>query len=205
MNLADAIIAYLGTLEVTQGVGVGDPFPVLPWERKFIKGVFRPGIETSALSIPRGNGKSTLLAGIAAAAVAGPLAVPRGEIVIVASSFDQAAITWRHAKAFLEPIIEHGQRGKRWTVQEAQNVARLVNPANGVALVARGSDPRRLHGLAPTLVLADEPAQWPMNASNAMLAALETSLGKIDGARGGVGYAVRRFKQLVFDMVGRGL
>ena len=24
-----------------------------------------------------------------------------------------------------------------------------------------GSDPRRAHGLAPVLVLADEPAQWP--------------------------------------------
>ena len=46
-----------------------------------------------------------------------------------------------------------------------------------------GSDPRRAHGLAPILVIADEPAQWPPSTSAGMIAALRTSLGKIDGGR----------------------
>ena len=41
-----------------------------------------------------------------------------------------------------------------------------------------GSDPRRAHGLAPVLVLADEPAQWPENTGERMVAALRTAAGK---------------------------
>ena len=33
------------------------------------------------------------------------------------------------------------------------------------------------------LVIADEPAQWPPGTSDRMIAALRTSLGKIDGGR----------------------
>ena len=183
MPLPTDIIAYLETLTVTQGQGVGGPFPVLPWQRKFINGAFRPTVETGALSVPRGDGKTALLAGIGAAAIAGPLAVERGEVVLVASSFEQALIAFRHSRAFLDPIIHGGKRGQRWVIRESQNAAVLVNPANGASLTVRGSDPKRLHGLAPVLVLADEPAQWPPNVANAMLAALETSLGKQPNAR----------------------
>ena len=41
-----------------------------------------------------------------------------------------------------------------------------------------GSDPRRAHGLAPVLVLADEPAQWPPTTGEAMVSALRTAAGK---------------------------
>ena len=45
------------------------------------------------------------------------------------------------------------------------------------------SDPRRAHGLAPVLVLADEPAQWETGSSDKMLSALLTAQGKIAGSR----------------------
>ena len=48
---------------------------------------------------------------------------------------------------------------------------------------ALGSDPRRAHGLAPSLILADEPAQWPESTGERMVAALMTALGKIPDAR----------------------
>ena len=40
-----------------------------------------------------------------------------------------------------------------------------------------------MHGLAPVLVLADEPAQWGGSTSEASLAALRTGLGKIPDSR----------------------
>ncbi len=46
-----------------------------------------------------------------------------------------------------------------------------------------GSDPRRLHGAAPKLILADEVAQWPENLIDRMLAALETNRGKIPDSK----------------------
>ena len=42
-----------------------------------------------------------------------------------------------------------------------------------------GSDPGRLHGAAPKLILADEVVQWLENLIDRMLAALETSSGEI--------------------------
>lgn len=42
-----------------------------------------------------------------------------------------------------------------------------------------GSDPRRLHGATPRLILADKVAQWPETQVDRMLASLETSRGKI--------------------------
>ena len=50
-------------------------------------------------------------------------------------------------------------------------------------LSVKGSDPRRLHGAAPALVLADEIAQWPLSRIEEMLAALRTASGKIPDAR----------------------
>ena len=55
----------LESLVVTQGRHAGQPFPVLPWEKRFIRGAFAPDVLDAGLSIGRGNGKTTLTAGIA--------------------------------------------------------------------------------------------------------------------------------------------
>ena len=65
-----ALIDYLETLEVTQGEGVGKPFPLFPWERRFVKGAFS-GRGQASLTVARGNGKTTLLSGVAAPAEVG--------------------------------------------------------------------------------------------------------------------------------------
>ena len=80
---AAALIRWIGQLPVTQGDGTGSPFPVLPWERRFLQGAFAPDVETAALSIGRGNGKTALVAAVGAAALEGPIAAPRAETIIV--------------------------------------------------------------------------------------------------------------------------
>ena len=67
--LARDVIRHLQTLTISQGQGAGDPFVVLPWERRFISGALRSGVSAAAISIARGNGKTTLVAGIAHAAL----------------------------------------------------------------------------------------------------------------------------------------
>ena len=75
---------YLSGLTVSQGRAAGERFTVLPWQSRFVRGAFAEGVQSAAMSLARGNGKTTLVAGIGAAALDGPLAVPRGETVIVA-------------------------------------------------------------------------------------------------------------------------
>ena len=103
----------------------------------------------------------------------------RGEVVIVASAFSQARIAFEHILAFLDPRDDPG----RWRIQDSANTATVEDRRTGARVRCLGSDPRRAHGLAPVLILADEPAQWPHTSRDAMLSALATARGKLPGSR----------------------
>ena len=150
------ILACLSNLTVTQGRPSGSCFTVLPRQRCFVHGALAPGGHSAALSVARGNGKEALLSGIAAATPDEPLAVPRGETVIVALSFEQARIAFEHVVAFIGDCLA-GQR--RWNVWDTAQQARVEDGLTGSLVRLIGSDPRRAHGLAPVLV-------WPMNLRN---------------------------------------
>ena len=152
------LITYLAGLTISQGRLAGQPFTVLPWQRRFIRGAFAPGVQSAALSVARGNGKTSLLSAIACATLDGPLAVPRGETIIVASSFEQAKIGFEHIVAFMGDKLADR---RRWKVWDTAQQARIEDRSTGARVRCIGSDPRRAHGLAPTLVLADEGSQWP--------------------------------------------
>ena len=183
ISLAAKVEKYLGGLVVPQGRFAGEPFPVLPWQSRFVAGAFAPDVLDAALSLGRGNGKTTLAAGIMAATVDkdGPLNSKNAESLLVASSFGQATIAFRHVLRMLEPTLERHPRLLR--VRDSQNMATVQNRDTGALLRCVGSDPRRLHGAAPILILGDELAQWPPNQIDRMLAALDTSRGKIPDCR----------------------
>ena len=169
-----ALIDHIGTLPITQGQGAGEPFKVLPWQARFIRGAF--AVEgDAALSVARGAGKTTLTAGIAHAALAGPLAQPRAEVLIVASSFAQGGVLFRHVLSWCDR--------DRFRIWDSGQVANITDRKTGTMLRVLGSDPKRMHGAAPALVLADEPAQWPATIADKAVAALRTSMGKIPGSR----------------------
>ena len=175
ITIIGALLAYLAGLTISQGRLAGQSFKVLPWQTRFVRGAFAPGTQTAALSVARGNGKTALLSGIAAASLDGPLAVPRGETVIVASSFEQARISFEHVISFMGTKLH--DKG-RWLIWNTAQQARIEQRKTGARVRCIGSDPRRAHGLAPVLVLADEPAQWPETTGERMVAALRTAAGK---------------------------
>lgn len=175
-----ALTAYLEGLTVTQGPKAGERLEVLPWQRRFLRGAYREGVEVAALSVARGNGKSTYCSGIAAATIEGPLVEPRAETVLVASAYRQAKIDFDHALAFLRPTIDESPG--RFRITDNAQQAMIVDRLTGASIRAIGSDAKRAHGLAPQLVLADEPAQW-QGGGAALFAALVTSMGKIEGAK----------------------
>ena len=147
-------------------------------------GAFRPDVADAALTLGRGGGKTTFCAGLLCATVDhdGPLNYANAESLLVASSFQQSSIAFRHVLRMLGPTLEKYPRDFR--VQDSTNVAIITNKRTGAMLRCLGSDPRRLHGAAPALVLGDELAQWPDGQIYRMLAALETSRGKIPESRG---------------------
>ena len=183
MSAPARIAAYLEGLTMTGGDRDGEPFTVLPWERRFIRGAFgRPG--HAALSVARGNGKSALVAALAAAVVDpdGPLHGRRRECVAVASSFSQSRIIFEDCLAYLRERHDLGDR-KTWRLQDSANNALVEYRATGARVRCIGSDPAKAHGLRPALALLDEPAQWEPGRADRMLAAVRTGLGKVPGSR----------------------
>ena len=179
-SVAKSVIKYLSNLKISQGRLAGKKFKVLPWQKRFVYGAFHEGISKAALSVARGNGKTALLSGIAAATLDGPLHVSRGETVICASSFEQARIAFEHVLAFLGDKLRNQAQ---WKVWDTAQQARIENRITGARVRCIGSDPKRAHGLAPVLVLADEPSQWPTSTGEKMRAALITAQGKQKNSR----------------------
>ena len=99
-----------------------------------------PGVTTAALSVARGKGKTVVLSGITAARLEGSLAVPCGETVIVASSFEQARIAFEHVAAFVGDKLD--DRG-RWKVLDTAQQARIECRQTGARVRCVGSDQRR--------------------------------------------------------------
>ena len=184
MDLARRIGRYIGGLKLAGGDLDGEPFRVLPWESRFVRGVFRPGIQTAALSVGRGNGKSALVAAIASAVVdpEGPLHGPRREVVCVGPSFEQSRIIFEDVLTFLADRYDLDDR-RRWRKANTANRALLEWRKTGCRVRCIGSDPSTAHGLRPFLVLADEPAQYDAAKADRMLAAIRTGLGKVPGSR----------------------
>ena len=183
-TIAKDLEAYIGGLVIPQGRFAGQPFALFPWQRRFLRGAFGQP-DDAALTVSRGAGKTTFIAAIAAACVDGPLAEPNAESLIIASSFDQGLICWRHVLRLLAPVLERdgvGVKG-RFRIQDSANRATLTDTRTGAMLKVMGSDPKRLHGAAPRLLVGDELSQWPPAQIDSMLAALETSRGKIPDSR----------------------
>ena len=144
-----ALERYIESLVISQGRYAGEKLKLLGWQRKLLHGAFRQPLD-SAFSMGRGGGKTTLVAAIAAAAVDvdGPLVEPRAECLVIASSFDQGLICFRHVMSFLENTFEEygmGPKG-RYRVQDSANRATITDRETGAMLRVLGSDPRRLHG-----------------------------------------------------------
>ena len=100
-------------------------------------------------------------------------------MLVVASSHEQGQVVFRHVLRFLAAKIEAGQ----FRTADTVNTSRLTSRATGTMLSVKGSDPRRLHGAAPSLTICDELAQWPPTRIDEMLAALRTAAGKIPNSR----------------------
>lgn len=173
------IIRHIQRLGVTQGEGVGGRLRLHPWERRFIHGAFAADGD-AALSVARGNGKSTLMGAIGACFLDGPLRQPRADCVIVAASFAQARIVWEHAKAFLREKIDDR---RVWRTSDSDQSAVITHRPTGARLRAVGNDPRKMHGWAPWLTCIDEPAQHDPSKTDRALSAIRTAAGKIEGSR----------------------
>ena len=144
---------FLGGLVTPQGRLAGQPLHIFPWQFKVVDALDGPG--DLAVSMARANGKTHFSVVLSTATLVGPLMQRAAETLVVASSFEQGLILYRHTLAMLEPWIEDDT--KRWKVNNSTNRASIVDKRTGAGLFVLGSDARRL-----AWSRADTGA-WPMN------------------------------------------
>ena len=145
-----------------------------PFQRRFIRGAFRPGVDLAALCGPRGLGKSSLSGELLSAALDpdGPLHEPGSESVLLAGSLDQARAAFRFLRARCPE-----DRGFKYT-DFGQRVS-VHHKATNTRVRVASSDAKRAFGIVGArLVVGDEPAAWQERGGALMYDALSTAGGK---------------------------
>ena len=144
-----------------------------PFQRRFIKAATRPAVDTAALSVPRGNGKSWLAGHLLARGLTPGDALhdPGGEFLLCAANLDQARIVFRFVRAVLEP------RGGYRFLDSAQRLG-ITGPGNTRLRVLSSNAKAAFGVVGCPLAVADEPGAWEVSGGEMMADALMTGQGK---------------------------
>jgi phage terminase large subunit-like protein len=175
LSRADRVIAFVETLPVTAGPLAGTTLTLRPWQKRFIRAVYRTDkngrrlIRTAVLSVARKNGKTQLAAALCLCALSGPEAEPRGECYSVASTRFQAGRVFNEMVAI---ILRTPWLNERINISRFRK--ELEDLVNGSTYDVLSADVAPVHGLSPSFVCYDELAQV---ASRDVYDALGTALG----------------------------
>ena len=151
---------------------------LLPFQRRFLKSALAPGIRTSALSLPRGNGKSTLVAWLAARTLDpdDPLFVLGSESHIVAASIGQAR---RSTFTLLREFCESSERAMEYSISENNQTCQVLHKPTHTRVSVLASSGKTAQGLVRCpWVFADEPGSWETNGGQLLHDAIQKAMGK---------------------------
>ena len=148
------------------------------FQRTFVERAMAPDIDTAALSIPRGNGKSWLAAHI----LKGELKklIPHVEYHLCAASIEQARKCYRFIKADLS--ARPPKRGRWRFIDSTTRIGIHYENEHGIALTkltilsSKGKTAMGIVGCP--LLVADEPGSWEAIGGELMHDAIQTAQGK---------------------------
>ena len=149
-------------------------FELRAFQRRFLAEAVKPGIDTAALSLPRGNGKSWIGGHLVSRILNpnDPLFRPGTESVLCAASIEQARIVFRFARADLEPT-----GGYRF-LDSATRCA-ITHKATNTRLRVIGSNGKTAMGLVNCpWAICDEPGSWEVKGGELLWNAIATAQGK---------------------------
>jgi len=143
---------------VPEGAHVGEPVRLLEWQKEFIELIYDNPATTrrAILSIPRKNGKTTLVACLLLCHLCGPEGKkrPNSQIFSAAQSRDQAALVFNLAAKMvrLNPHL-------RQAILIHESSKALSFPDLGTRYRALSAEATTAYGLSPALVVHDELGQ----------------------------------------------
>lgn len=141
---------------IPEGKLIGQPFELLPFQRKFICDILDnpAGTDMGILSIARKNGKTALIAALVLVFLVGPEARQNSQIVSGARSRRQASLVFKLASKMirLNPELEAITR-------IVPSGSKLIGLPMNVEYEAISAEAGTAHGLSPYLAILDELGQ----------------------------------------------
>ena len=176
---SDAIEFFATCIHHIEGSFAGKPFILRPWQEAIVANLFgwkradgsrrfREGL----LYVPRGNGKTPLLAGIGLKLEFSDDEAG-AQIYSVAANADQASLTYRHASGMVRAEPELNSRAQIFKGMGHRAIAHREDQATVYRVIP--SDGAVAHGFNPHAVLADELHAWEHFD---LLSAIETAFRK---------------------------
>lgn len=151
-------------LSPPKGAGAGNPLLLRDWQQDIANGLFdAPRPRSGLLALPRGNGKSSLAAAFGLYALYADRE-PSPQVVIVATSEEQAGITFKIACQMVADSQPLADRTHFYA-------DRLVVPYNGGELTVLPAEESSLQGYDPSLAICDEIGYMPTAVWEAVVGA----------------------------------
>ena len=142
---------------------------LLPFQRRFLRAAFRPDVEIAALSLPRGNAKSTLAARLLTRSLTpgDSLYEAGADNKLLAGSFQQARVVFRLVRAALGEDV--------YRYEDSNQSIKALHTPTRTRLQVHGANAKTALGfLGARLIVVDEPGA----VNDAMWDAIVTSCGK---------------------------
>ena len=149
---------------------------IRPFQKPFIRDLLDPDVLTNAISLPRGNGKSTLVAWLGARTLTpgDPLFVPGTENYMAAASLGQSR---RTTFKLLRKTLADCEAD--YKISDNATYASVLHRESGTRLSVIAANGRTAQGIVDShWVICDEPGSWQVEGGLAMFEAIQTALGK---------------------------
>jgi phage terminase large subunit-like protein len=160
---------FCETLTQSEDRWEGLPFKLEPWQKQF----WREALDdwrSVVLILPRKNGKTTMLAALALYELV--YAGGRPEVLLAAASDRQAGRLFDAAARF---VRRHPSLSQSLRVRDHEG--QIIREDGLGSIIRLTSDPSRLYGYSPTLVICDELAFWSTPQLRRAYAALTSGGG----------------------------
>lgn len=167
-------IRFLQEMCITsKGHNYGKPLRLARWQKEWLEEVLVPGVDASALTLPRGNGKSTFAGGVATWATfdefVAELFGGKPDIPVIAPTIKQArkgvygaACDFRRNHPVLRALS---------TQYTATGEERILVHSSQAELYPAAADPDTLQGFDPMMAFIDEIGFMSIDAWDALLLA----------------------------------
>jgi phage terminase large subunit-like protein len=166
---AERAIRFIETYCVLpKGYGAGKPMVLADFQKGWLRAALAPGISSAVMAVPRGNGKSSFLAGVATWALFDPDESGDPQVPIVATTVNQAV---RSVYGVALGMVQKSPQLLSRALWHTGIGTQKIFANTGGEMFPVSNSPDGLQGLDPSLAVCDEIGFMPVESWDSLLLA----------------------------------